>query len=186
MEIIHQPSWATVHCEVCNQRNCQLSSRGKEWSLGLEGFPGGSAATNLPAAQETWVSSGQEPAMAAHLPVRCLHMWAQLPVTPPPTPSSGLELRRDQALPTAPSQAGVCVPVCVLSGFRHVSLCYPVDGSPPGSSVHGTSQVRVLEWGTTSSSGGPSDPPLPQLLPCTRILDRRATGEAQWGLGGGQ
>ena len=129
MEIIHQPSWATVHCEVCNQRNCQLSSRGKEWSLGLEGFPGGSAATNLPAAQETRVSSGQEPAMAAHLPVRCLHMWAQLPVTPPPTPSSGLELRRDQALPTAPSQGGVCT--CVRAKWLQARVTLLPCGRQP-------------------------------------------------------
>lgn len=41
-----------------NQRNCQLSSWGKEWSLGLEGFlPGGSAATNLPALQGSSVQS---------------------------------------------------------------------------------------------------------------------------------
>ena len=25
-------------------------------------------------------------------------------------------------------------------------LCDPIDGSPPGSSVHGIFQVRVLEW----------------------------------------
>ena len=27
------------------------------------------------------------------------------------------------------------------------TLCDPIDGSPPGSSVHGIFQVRVLEWG---------------------------------------
>ena len=26
------------------------------------------------------------------------------------------------------------------------TLCYPVDGSPPGSSVHGILQARILEW----------------------------------------
>ena len=26
------------------------------------------------------------------------------------------------------------------------TLCNPVDGSLPGSSVHGTHQVRLLEW----------------------------------------
>ena len=26
------------------------------------------------------------------------------------------------------------------------TLCDPIDGSPPGSSVHGISQVRILEW----------------------------------------
>ena len=29
-----------------------------------------------------------------------------------------------------------------------LSLCDPIEGSPPGSSVHGISQARVLEWGS--------------------------------------
>ena len=31
-------------------------------------------------------------------------------------------------------------------------LCDPIDSSPPGSSVHGISQVRVLEWGAIAFS----------------------------------
>ena len=27
------------------------------------------------------------------------------------------------------------------------TLCDSIDGSPPGSSVHGVFQARVLEWG---------------------------------------
>ena len=30
------------------------------------------------------------------------------------------------------------------------TLCDPRDGSPPGSSVHGIFQARVLEWGATA------------------------------------
>ena len=30
--------------------------------------------------------------------------------------------------------------------------CDPIDGSPPGSSVHGICQVRVLEWGAIAFS----------------------------------
>ena len=26
------------------------------------------------------------------------------------------------------------------------TLCNPIDGSPPGSSVHGSFQARLLEW----------------------------------------
>ena len=37
-------------------------------------------------------------------------------------------------------------------------LCDPVDGSPPGSSVHGISQARILEWVVISSSGGSYGP----------------------------
>ena len=28
-----------------------------------------------------------------------------------------------------------------------LTLCDPIDGSPPGSLVHGIFQARVLEWG---------------------------------------
>ena len=27
-----------------------------------------------------------------------------------------------------------------------LTLCSPIDGSPPGSSVHGIFQARILEW----------------------------------------
>ena len=32
------------------------------------------------------------------------------------------------------------------------TLCGPIDGSPPGSSVHGIFQARVLEWGAIAFS----------------------------------
>ena len=38
------------------------------------------------------------------------------------------------------------------------TLCYPVDCSPPGSSVHGISQARILEWVAISFSRGSSQP----------------------------
>ena len=33
------------------------------------------------------------------------------------------------------------------------ALCDPLDCSPPGSSVHGILQARVLEWGAIPFSG---------------------------------
>ena len=33
------------------------------------------------------------------------------------------------------------------------TLCNPVDSSPPGSSIHGILQARVLEWGAIAFSG---------------------------------
>ena len=39
-----------------------------------------------------------------------------------------------------------CVCVCVLSRFSHVWLCDSMDYSPPGSSVLGIFQARILEW----------------------------------------
>ena len=32
------------------------------------------------------------------------------------------------------------------------TLCDPREGSPPGSSVHGVFQARVLEWGAIAFS----------------------------------
>ena len=38
------------------------------------------------------------------------------------------------------------------------TLCDPVDGSLPGSSVHGIFKVRVLDWVAISFSKGSSQP----------------------------
>ena len=38
------------------------------------------------------------------------------------------------------------------------TLCDPIDCSPPGSSVHGVLQARILEWVAMSSSRGSSRP----------------------------
>ena len=38
------------------------------------------------------------------------------------------------------------------------TLCDPTDCSPPGSSVHGTLQARILEWVATSYSRGSPQP----------------------------
>ena len=51
----------------------------------------------------------------------------------------------------------VCVCVCVCSVAQsHLTLCEPKNCSPPGSSVHGILQARILEWVTISFSRGPS------------------------------
>ena len=41
----------------------------------------------------------------------------------------------------------------------------PMDCSPPGSSVHGISQARILEWVDISFSRGPSKPRDPTCVP---------------------
>ena len=40
----------------------------------------------------------------------------------------------------------------LLSRFSCVRLCDPIDGSPPGSSIHGILQARKLEWVAISFS----------------------------------
>ena len=40
----------------------------------------------------------------------------------------------------------------LLSHFGHIQLCDPIDGSPPGSPIHGILQTRTLEWVAISFS----------------------------------
>ena len=50
--------------------------------------------------------------------------------------------------------------VCALCSFMKLclTLCNPMDCSPPGSSVHGIFQVRILKWVAISFSRGSSWP----------------------------
>ena len=49
----------------------------------------------------------------------------------------------------------VCVCVCVVTQSC-LTFCDPVDCSPPGSSVHGAHQAKILEWVAVSFSRGSS------------------------------
>ena len=42
----------------------------------------------------------------------------------------------------------VCMHACMHATLRQscLTLCNPMDCSPPGSSVHGILQARILEW----------------------------------------
>ena len=51
----------------------------------------------------------------------------------------------------------VCLCECLVAQWCP-ALCDPIDCGPPGSSVHGISQARILEWVTVSSSRGSSWP----------------------------
>ena len=46
----------------------------------------------------------------------------------------------------------------MLSHFSHVQLCKSMDCSPPGSSVDGILQARILEWIAMPFSRGSSQP----------------------------
>ena len=78
-------------------------------------------------------------------------------------------------------------PMCCAQSLSGVRLCDPMDCSPPGSSVHGISQARILERVAISYSRG-SSPPRGQIcvscISCVgrQILyhwtTRKATGRA--------
>ena len=48
--------------------------------------------------------------------------------------------------------------MCVLVAQSCPTLCNPMDCSPPGSSVHGILQARILEWAAISFSRGSYQP----------------------------
>ena len=58
------------------------------------------------------------------------------------------------------SESAMCIHICccLVSQSSCPTLLWPIYCSLPGSSVHGTFQVRVLEWVAISSSRGSSRP----------------------------
>ena len=53
------------------------------------------------------------------------------------------------------------------------TLCDPMDCSPPGSSVHGILQARILEWVAMSSSTGSSWPKDWTYISCVSSIGRQ-------------
>ena len=69
-----------------------------------------------------------------------------------------------QGLEAAPRESGWLVCWCLVA---NVWLCrHPMDCSPPGSSVHGISQARILEWVAIFSW----DLPGPGIIPASPAL----------------
>ena len=66
-----------------------------------------------------------------------------------------------------------CVCLCVLVAQSCLTLCDPMDCNPPGSSVHGISQAKVLEWVAISYSKRSSWPRGQTQVSCIgrRILE---------------
>ena len=62
-----------------------------------------------------------------------------------------------------------------------LTLCNPMDCSPPGSSVYGILQARILEWVAMPSSRASSQPRDQPPVSCIagRFLTVLATWEAQ-------
>ena len=68
---------------------------------------------------------------------------------------------------------------CVFVAQSRLTLCNPRDCSPPGFSVHGVSQARILEWLAIPFSRGSSQPRDQIRVSHTgrRFLYHRATKE---------
>ena len=54
-----------------------------------------------------------------------------------------------------------------------LTLCDPIHCSPPGSSVHGILQARILEWVAISSSRGSFQPRDQTHVSCDSCIDRK-------------
>ena len=65
-----------------------------------------------------------------------------------------------------------CLCLCVCARL-HLTLWDPLDCSPSGSSVHGISQARILEWVPTSYSRGFSRPRDGTHVLCVSCMGRQ-------------
>ena len=61
------------------------------------------------------------------------------------------------------------------------TLCDPMDSSPPGSSVHRASQVRILEWVAISFSRDLLDPGIEPQSPALKV--DALLSEPRWKMG---
>ena len=85
--------------------------------------------------------------------------WSGLPF---PTPGDLLDPGIESVTLEAPASAGEFFTtratwetlVCAKSLQSRLTLCNPMDCHPPGSSVHGILQARILEWVAVSFSRG--------------------------------
>ena len=62
---------------------------------------------------------------------------------------------------------------CCCVRILCLTLCDPMDCSPPGSSVHGILQARVLEWVAMPSSRGSSQPRDQTHVSCISCIGRQ-------------
>ena len=72
----------------------------------------------------------------------------------------------------------MCVYVCAC-GQLSLTLCNPMNCSPPASSVHGISHARILEWVAISLPGALPDPGIkPKSLVSPALADSFLTTSA--------
>ena len=62
------------------------------------------------------------------------------------------------------------MPTCLVAQSCP-TLCKPLDCSPPGPSVHGIFQARILEWVTIPSPGDLPDPGIKPMSPMSPALE---------------
>ena len=106
---------------------------------------------------------------------------AQLPI--PSFPPQGMMMGPSAPPPGAlipcwccPCGLNIAIALWGLCTYAYASysvvsiLCGPLDYSPPGSSVHGIFQARILEWIAISSSRGSSQPRDQTCISCVSCI----------------
>ena len=86
---------------------------------------------------------------------RMLLTVAQIPLAAP-TPGPVAEARLSPGL-LFPHLRHLCAELCLVPQLCPI-LCKSMDYIPPGSSVHGILQARILEWAAMPFSRGSSQP----------------------------
>ena len=134
---------------------------------------------NLPIMQETWVQSlGQEDALEKGMATH----WLENPMDRGGRWATVLKVSKSWKLLNDWHTHMVCLQcwidslisqmcinilfgiVCVLdkwwvlAAHLYLTIYNPIDCIPPGSSVHGIIQARILEWVAILFSSGPSQP----------------------------
>ena len=74
----------------------------------------------------------------------------------------------------------MCVCVCANSLQSCLTLCNPIDCSPPSSSVHGIFQARMLELPFPSPEDLPNPGIKPTSLTYPALADRFFTTSTTW------
>ena len=76
------------------------------------------------------------------------------------------------------------VTTCLVAK-SYPTLCNSMDCSPPGSSVHGISQARILEWVAIPFSEDLPDPGVDSVSPALagRFFTPEPPGKPEWGSG---
>ena len=109
-----------------------------------------------------------------------LESWAQnlgllnlIKVLPKTKKTTSLRWQFDQV-----DQNGLCAWMlnCFSRVWPFLTLCNPKDCSPPGSSVHGNLQARILKWVAMPSSSGSSPPKDWTRVSCIILLQLMQDG----------
>ena len=150
--VMDREAWrAAVHGGAKSwTRLSDWTEEGKEWTLGGRGGLNyteisplrkqhfSSAGHEWKAGDSQTLNDGSVPGGRSCVWNRWLSIWVRVSEETPSVFSTGFWIVRLDKNYVAQS---------------HLTLCNPMDCSPPGSSVHGIFQVRILEWVAILSKG---------------------------------